>query len=484
MGETMGEANASGYSNQDYLIEGTILKKYLGNDSRVELPEGLEVIESDAFRYNDHIESVVIPQTIKKIENEAFSHCSRLKSVVLPEQLEEIGEHAFAWCENLDTITIPANINTLCYGIFRHCSKLKSVELPEKLEKIESFAFEECRALETIVCYQELKYISYKAFEGCSNIDLTLIGALSEKFVKSTSFFFRKIRTINFDENHSEVVFVDGCFLSKDKKKLIAYLGCRNGGHLRIPDGVISIEERLVGLSSVVLPEGLQELEDLLFAGSEMLSYVYISGTIKYIGINPFFGCPNLKCIEISSNNKFYTVKEGALYTMDMLTLVSCPYGDSVDFKIPEETKTIGSCAFAFNNHIRKINFSNVEKIMLRACAVNTKLHTIQIGNKTRIIETEAFGWCSEVKELSINGMVSYLEPDNCVKLREGIGVIELSKEEIEIAEDTFYKSTIGFSEDDKSYAITIKDPLVLPNVGWWLNSDGSMEEQENCTWG
>ena len=121
---------------------------------------------------------------------------------------------------------------------------------------------------------------------------------------------------------------------------------------------------------------------------------------------------------------------------------------------------------------------------MLRACAANTKLHTIQIGNKTRIIETEAFGWCSEVKELLINGMVSYLEPDNCVKLREGIGVIELSKEEIEIAEDTFYKSTIGFSEDDKSYAITIKDPLVLPNVGWWLNSDGSMEEQENCTWG
>lgn len=63
--------------------------------------------------------------------------------------------------------------------------------------------------METIVCYQELKYISYKAFEGCSNIDLTLIGALSEKFVKSKSFFFRKIRTINFDENHSEVVLVD-----------------------------------------------------------------------------------------------------------------------------------------------------------------------------------------------------------------------------------------------------------------------------------
>lgn len=479
----MDEANARGYSNQDLLIEGTILKKYLGNDSQVELPEGLEVIETDAFWYNCHIESVVIPQTIKKIGNEAFYHCSRLKSVVLPEQLEEIGKSAFAWCENLDTITIPANIITLCYGIFRHCGKLKSVELPEKLEKIESFAFEECRSLETIVCYQKLKYISRKAFEGCSNIDLTLIGALSEQFVKSKSFFFRKVRTINFDENHSEVVLVDGCFLSKDKKKLIAYLGCRNGGHLRIPDGVISIEERLVGLSSVVLPEGLQELEDLFFAGSEMLSYVYIPGTIKHIGINPFFGCPNLKCIEISSDNKFYTVKEGALYTMDMLTLVSCPYGDSVVFKIPEKTKTIGSCAFAFNNHIRKINFSNVEKIMLRACA-NTKFHTIQIGNKTRIIETEAFGWCSKVEELSINGMVSHLELDNGDIFREGIGVIELSKEEIEIAEDTFYKSTIVLSEDNKSYAITITHALALSNVGWWLNSDGSMEEQENCTWG
>lgn len=101
----MGEANASGYSNQDFLIEGTILKKYLGNDSQVELPEGLEVIESDAFRYNGHIESVVIPQTIKKIENEVFYHCSRLKSVVLPEQLEEIGESALpnvGWWLNSD----------------------------------------------------------------------------------------------------------------------------------------------------------------------------------------------------------------------------------------------------------------------------------------------------------------------------------------------------------------------------------------------
>lgn len=93
---TVGEANASGYSNQDFLIEGTILKKYLGNDSQVELPEGLEVIESDAFRYNGHIESVV----------------------VLPEELEEIGESAFAWCENLNTITIPANINTFVMAYF------------------------------------------------------------------------------------------------------------------------------------------------------------------------------------------------------------------------------------------------------------------------------------------------------------------------------------------------------------------------------
>ena len=120
---------------------------------------------------------------------------------------------------------------------------------------------------------------------------------------------------------------------------------------------------------------------------------------------------------------------------------------------------------------------------MLRACA-NTKFHTIQIGNKTRIIETEAFGWCSKVEELSINGMVSHLELDNGDIFREGIGVIELSKEEIEIAEDTFYKSTIVLSEDNKSYAITITHALALSNVGWWLNSDGSMEEQENCTWG
>ena len=43
-----------------------------------------------AFRYADHIKTVMMPNTIKKIDWEAFSRCTSLENVYLPEGLKSL----------------------------------------------------------------------------------------------------------------------------------------------------------------------------------------------------------------------------------------------------------------------------------------------------------------------------------------------------------------------------------------------------------
>ena len=66
----------------------------------VELHDGLEVIEKEAFRDCRSLREILFPPSVRAIKNWAFSGCLNLKTVILNDGLEEIERKAFGCCRS------------------------------------------------------------------------------------------------------------------------------------------------------------------------------------------------------------------------------------------------------------------------------------------------------------------------------------------------------------------------------------------------
>lgn len=84
----------------DFLILGDgVLVKYLGTDADITVPRGVKYI-SDAFAYNQCVETVTLPESVVAVGDGAFE-CSSLRRVVFEGNVTAIGDRAFAGCASL-----------------------------------------------------------------------------------------------------------------------------------------------------------------------------------------------------------------------------------------------------------------------------------------------------------------------------------------------------------------------------------------------
>ena len=137
----------------DILPEDTVvITKYLGDETRVFVPEMLDgkvvsVIGKSAFQENDSIEQIVLPQGIEVIESQAFQDCPCLQYVVMGTELKSIGRDAFSYCSSLKELRLPEGMTVVDLCICAYCPSLESVVIPQSMEEINPFAFVECNKL-------------------------------------------------------------------------------------------------------------------------------------------------------------------------------------------------------------------------------------------------------------------------------------------------------------------------------------------------
>lgn len=68
------------------------------NATNVVIPEGVTVIDKQAFEFCSSLISIEIPDSVKWISDQAFHRCTSLTSIKIPNGVRWIPEDAFSGC--------------------------------------------------------------------------------------------------------------------------------------------------------------------------------------------------------------------------------------------------------------------------------------------------------------------------------------------------------------------------------------------------
>ena len=94
---------------------------------RVELPEGLEEIGTDAFLFSG-IEHVNLPSSVRKIGRNSFYY-TNIEEAIVPEGVQRLEDGVFYACYSLRKVSLPSTLKYVGAGVFDLSDGLKNIEI-------------------------------------------------------------------------------------------------------------------------------------------------------------------------------------------------------------------------------------------------------------------------------------------------------------------------------------------------------------------
>lgn len=348
------------------------------------LGENIKEIGSYAFQnQKDFKGKLIIPSNVKTIKNSAFMYCDGFDELELNEGIEELDYDAFFQCDFKNDLIIPESLkkseDCVFYGAFKtgqgnliiknndcfsslfanaesanspipfwgcifknldvqhgkkifyaefanwDCKILENVKISEEVEEIDGEAF--CNQGEMngeLKLPSNLKKIGKKAFQSCEKLNGKLVIPGSVEQIGDWAFIFcsgfSDITIKDGAKNIGEFVFNGvnvNTFTIENFASITNSFGSYNSGTLVIKkgdvnvdifssnstsnkiifeDGVTSINS-FVGSGStekIVLPSNLTKIIDYMFAYCRSLTKINIPSTVTSIGKSAFEDCENL----------------------------------------------------------------------------------------------------------------------------------------------------------------------------------------------
>ena len=311
----------------------------------------VNAIRSHAFCGCEGLKSITIPNSITIIDDCAFFGCKGLKSINIPKSVEYIGSSAFEDCINLASITVDDSLiyianwafyNTAYFNnasnwenhvlylgkcliyaeveisgeytvkagtksitnyAFAQCEELTGIKLPSSLITIGCEAFEGCISLASITIPDSVKSIKSEAFSGCTALKSIVIPKGVKYLTGDVFSYCNSIESMEVAKGNTEFHSSGNCIIETKTGVLVA--GCKNSV---IPDdgsiNLIGFEafEGCSELKSIIIPQGVTEIEVYAFLNCEELASVSLPKSLETVGYAAFGNCDSLTDVYYAGN--------------------------------------------------------------------------------------------------------------------------------------------------------------------------------------
>ncbi len=349
----------------NFRISHTMLLQYLGEESRVVVPEGITMIGEEAFAGKETIDRVILPESLLEIGAGAFRDCLLLQNISLPQGLRRIGTGAFENCVKLLRMHVPSTVRRIEARTFRHCHMLRELTFSDGLCEIGESAFYGCHAIEAIEFPKSLTSVGRMAFYRCRGLREVCLLEQTE-FVGALAFAGSGVqraqicgsgRAFGTDlfagcEELTELILEDGVCHIPDK---LAF-GCSKLIHVRLPghplsvgrhplegtaflaqwrkqvrlqqkgewsasDGIFWDGRDLEGV--VYLSSGIHTIAGGAFYGNTNITEMIVPESVTWIGRGAFKGCRGLRrvCLPVDMTHVEAEVFAGCENLLDVVTL-------------------------------------------------------------------------------------------------------------------------------------------------------------------
>ncbi|MBQ9860207.1 MAG: leucine-rich repeat protein, partial [Clostridia bacterium] len=293
----------------------------------LDLGEGVELIEGYAFA-DTPVSAVVLPNSLTALGEYAFNNCQNLTSLLIGTGLKGIS--GFAFCDTaLESVTLPPNINWVGEGAFMH-SNLKTVTFQNPAVELGEYAFAYCQ-LENLELGEEMTYLDSYTFAGNAMTEVDIPDSVTDivyaTFVNCESLADIRIpdtlihigghsfdNTAWYNNQPDGATYLDYVLYDwKGAMPMDAAIVLENGATL-MADYAFAEQPNM---ATVRLPNTLERIGNYAFAHSTGLESIHIPADVVYIGEDAFRGCVGITSITVDPANEYYTVIDGALYTID-----------------------------------------------------------------------------------------------------------------------------------------------------------------------
>lgn len=416
-----GEIRANA-AESDFIIENGWLIEYTGPGGAVVVPDGVTVIDGNAFKDNPNvgeITSITLPDSVVELYDGAFRYCTGMKNIRLSKNLKKIGHWAFLNCSSLTNLTIPESVTHISESVFDGCVNLELLTLPPQFNPKNG----------TNVHWGiNYRYFTKLATDGTKLVKVYLVDPGEDSMVANgfrendlplcklelqadkitlapkATYELRMnshAKCDSWTSSDPAVASVNHYGKITAKKPGTAVITATLYGtsfhcEVTVKNGVVSDQPSVTVLpdfvieegvlceyrgteTSITIPDGVVKIGDEVFRNAKVTSVV-LSDTVTQIGAGAFENS-SLKQIQMTENLK----EIGAYAFSYCINLTSVT--------IPDSVTELGSGAFHFCRNLKNIRLSNSLKCLrtdtFDACE---KLNNLTIPESVEYLEKEVFG--------------------------------------------------------------------------------------------
>lgn len=139
-------------------------------------------------------------------------------------------------------------------------------------------------------------------------------------------------------------------------------------------------------IKNISIPDGVSTIESAAFFNDNAITYIYIPGSVEFIGTQAFSICSYLENIEVDADNQHYTSAGGVLFDKEKKILMQYPVSNKrTAYSIHESVETIGIEAFCYSNYLTEISIpASVSSIDLNAFSHCRRLINISVAPENK----------------------------------------------------------------------------------------------------